>query len=67
MSDTERFLGRREVLRRLGVSQTTLYRWLDAGAFPRPVPMGPRRVGWLESELQAWIAERVANRDATAA
>jgi len=27
--------------------------------FPKPVPLGPRAVGWLESEVSEWIAGRV--------
>ena len=33
------------------------------GAFPGRVPVGPHRVGWLASEVEAWIKARVAERD----
>ena len=29
------------------------------GVFPKPVPLGPRAVGWLESDVSDWIAARV--------
>jgi predicted DNA-binding transcriptional regulator AlpA len=29
------------------------------GVFPKPVPLGPRAVGWLESDVSEWIAGRV--------
>lgn len=35
------------------------------GDFPRRVPLGPARVGWVEEEVDAWLAARVARRDAT--
>lgn len=34
-----------------------------AGRFPRRVQLGQCRVAWLSEEVQAWIDERVANRD----
>jgi prophage regulatory protein len=34
------------------------------GKFPRRVQVGPNRVAWLESEVEAWVAARVAARDA---
>ncbi|GGG52598.1 hypothetical protein GCM10010964_44670 [Caldovatus sediminis] len=34
-----------------------------AGEFPRRVTLGPRAVGWLESEINQWIAKRAAERD----
>src|SRR6478609_7797207 len=31
--------------------------------FPKPVPLGPRAAGWLESEVDAWIETRIKARD----
>lgn len=33
------------------------------GKFPRRVQVGANRVGWLLSEIEAWISARVAVRD----
>jgi prophage regulatory protein len=52
-------LRRREVQARTGLSRSTIYQYMKAGIFPRSVPLGPRAVGWLESEVSAWIAGRV--------
>ncbi|NOY46285.1 MAG: helix-turn-helix domain-containing protein [Deltaproteobacteria bacterium] len=35
----------------LGVSKSTIYRWIRAGNLPPPRRIGPRRVGWWEDEL----------------
>ena len=59
----ERFLSMREVRRRTTLSKTHTYRLINAGRFPRPVPLGPHRVAWLESEVEGWMAERTAERD----
>jgi hypothetical protein len=37
-------------------------RLVHAGKFPKPVHLGARKPVWLESELDAWIAERTAER-----
>jgi prophage regulatory protein len=37
---------------------------MTAGTFPRPRPLGPKARGWLVSEIEAWIEQRKAVRDA---
>ena len=49
-----------EVLDRTGLSRSTVYNYIKAGLFPRQRKLGLRRVGWLASELDAWIVERPA-------
>ncbi len=34
-----------------------------SGKFPRRIKVGPNRVAWLLSEVEAWVAARVAERD----
>lgn len=43
-------------------SRTTLWRMVRSGAFPRPVALTKRSRGWLESEVDGWIAQRAAER-----
>ena len=52
-----------EVVRRTGLSRSTLYNRIAAGAFPRPLRLGDRSVGWLESEVDDWINRLVELRD----
>ena len=52
-------LRRKHVETRTGLSRSTIYQYVKDGAFPKPVPLGPSAVGWLESEVSEWIAERV--------
>ena len=54
-------LRKSEVRRRVGgVSGTTLWRWQREGKFPKHLQIGPNTVGWRESDIEAWIAERAA-------
>jgi prophage regulatory protein len=48
-----------QVEQRTGLSRSTLYQYMKDGYFPKPVPLGPRAVGWLESDVGDWIATRV--------
>lgn len=34
-----------------------------AGRFPKRIQLGQNRVAWVLSEVDAWIAERINNRD----
>ena len=61
---TERLLSAEEVLARLGgVSRTSLWRLRREGAFPEPVHLSGRRIFWLESEFNAFLERRKAERD----
>lgn len=51
---------------RTGLSRTTLYALIKEGKFPAPIPLGARAVGWLESEVDAWIESRVKARSQNA-
>jgi prophage regulatory protein len=52
-------LRRKQVQARTGLARSTIYLHIQNGTFPSPVPLGPRAVGWLESEINDWIAGRV--------
>jgi prophage regulatory protein len=47
-----------DVCKVTGLARSTVYRDTARGSFPRPVQLGPGSVGWLESEVQAWIDSR---------
>ena len=59
----DRFLSMSEVLDRICLSKTHLYRKINAGQFPRPVPLGPQKVAFLESEVEAWMSDRLRARE----
>ena len=55
-----RFLRLPEVMARTGLSRSTIYVRLEQGRFPRPVSLGGRAVGWIDSEIDEWMSNRVA-------
>ena len=60
---TPRILRLREVCLQIGLGRSAVYAAIQEGRFPRPVQLGPRAVGWIEEEVNAWIAARMAARD----
>lgn len=53
-------LRRNQVEARTGLSRSSIYAAIKAGAFPAPIALGEKSVGWLEHEIDGWIAVRVA-------
>lgn len=59
----EALLRKREVLRLLGMSNSTFYNRIKSGDIPTGVPIGPRMKGWPASEIEAYIQSCIAQRD----
>lgn len=45
-----------EVMNRVGLGRSTIYRWMSEGKFPKPVQLGGHAVAWVEEEVECWIA-----------
>jgi prophage regulatory protein len=50
-----RILRWKAVKERCGLSRTSVWRLEKANKFPRRIQIGPKAVGWLEAELDAWV------------
>lgn len=51
------------VMEATGLGRSSIYKFIAQGTFPKPVSLGGRNVGWVDHEIEEWIAERVADRD----
>lgn len=60
-------LRRPEVQARTGLSRSTIYLKIAQGSFPKAVSLGPRAVGWIEAEVDAWLEHQVASSRTTSA
>jgi len=49
------YMRRKELLARDGITNSTLYRWVEQKRFPAPVKLveGGRASGWLREEVEA--------------
>jgi len=53
-----------QVKAQTGLSRSELYRRIAMGSFPAPIKIGERASAWSSVEIERWIAERIAQRDA---
>lgn len=53
-------LRRKQVESRTGLSRSTIYDRIRAGTFPKPVSLGAKAVGWIESEIDGWLVDQVS-------
>ena len=60
LKSKERILRLADVKARTGLSRSTIYLSINNGLFPKSVALGTRAVGWLESEIDTWIAGRIS-------
>lgn len=49
-----------QVIQSTGLSKSTIYSRIAEGTFPKQIPLGPRVVVWVESDIQHWIAKQVS-------
>ncbi|OOV86203.1 helix-turn-helix transcriptional regulator [Oceanospirillum linum] len=61
---TKRILNRKEVEQTTALTRSTIYARMKEGTFPQSIPLGGRRVGWLESDIQEWIEQQISSKDA---
>ena len=58
----------RALSEKIGLSRSTIYERLDPKSprhdpdFPRPIPLGAKAIGFLESDAEAWIAAQAEKR-----
>lgn len=50
-----------------GLSRSSIYAGVKNGSFPAPLSLGERAVGWLDSEIMAWVQTRKVTRQQVAA
>jgi prophage regulatory protein len=47
-----------QVMQITGLGRTTIFRAVKEGRFPKPLKLGERAIGWLESDVRAWLESR---------
>lgn len=58
-----RIITKKELQRIVPYTPQHILRLEAAGKFPKRLQIGANRVGWLLSDIEAWIADRMAERD----
>lgn len=64
-TENNRLIRRKEVQAKTGLGASSIYAMMKTGEFPQCLNLSERRVAWIESDIDKWIAERVASHRAT--
>ncbi|MEE9249651.1 MAG: AlpA family phage regulatory protein [Alphaproteobacteria bacterium] len=51
-------LSARDVVARVGLHRSTIWKRVRAGTFPAPIQLGDNKIGWPEAEISAWLESR---------
>ena len=63
MTVNNRIIRLPEVINLTGMCKTNIYELIKKSKFPKQINLGARSVGWVESEVQEWIQQRISERD----
>lgn len=59
INKNENILRLPDVKSRTGLSRSTIYLAMKNDYFPKSISLGPRCVGWIESEINDWIQMQI--------
>ena len=57
----EALIRRKQVEARTGLARSTIYKLMSCGDFPAALSLTGRAVAWRATEVDGWIASRIAN------
>ena len=49
------------VISKTGIARSTIYVKIAKQKFPQPIQLGSRSVGWLETEVDQWLDQRISD------
>lgn len=70
LSESIRILRRKQLENKTGLSRSGIYAKLKPNpkrprdfdpSFPKPISVGAKAVGWIESEIDAWLEQQIKN------
>jgi prophage regulatory protein len=59
-----KFIKLKEVMATTGLGRSSVYKFMDEGRFPKSISLGDRAVAWIDDEIEEWMMNKVAQRDA---
>ena len=59
-------LTRQQVADLIGVVPRTIFRWVLAGQFPKPLHLTNKTARWRKEDVDAWLAKKTAEAAQTA-
>lgn len=62
MVKNDRIIRKTELLKMIGVSHPTIWRWERDGKFPKRISLGRNSIGWSQYEVQGWLDDKANKR-----
>jgi prophage regulatory protein len=62
MNDRSVLVSINDVCQMTSLSRTAINKWRTLGQFPKPVPLGEKRIAFVKSEVEEWINQRINAR-----
>lgn len=59
----ERLIRLPEVISKVGFQKTYIWNCIKEGTFPKQIKLGARLSVWKESDIDSWIAEKIAQAE----
>jgi prophage regulatory protein len=56
-----------DVIKKTALSRSAIYGMIAKGLFPKQIKLTARSSGWIQSEVDQWVDDRVAERDSEVA
>jgi len=56
-----------DVIKATALSRSAIYDLIAKGKFPKQIKLTSRSSGWVSSEVEQWVDDRIAERDSEAA
>lgn len=60
-ASTKQIIRPSDVIKKIGLSRSSLYKHMAAGTFPQSIALGERAIGFLSSDIDDWIDSRIAS------
>lgn len=54
-----KFIRLPEVKDKTGLSRSSIYLRMSKGEFPQSISLGDRAIGWLESDIEQWLEDKI--------
>ncbi|MGZ5029030.1 MAG: helix-turn-helix transcriptional regulator [Methylobacter sp.] len=59
MQESSNIIRLRRVIEKTGLSRSTIYKLINLGDFPKKIKLSERTMGFLESDVDAWIKSKI--------
>lgn len=59
MNETNRLLRLKQVVLKVGLSRSQIYKLIAKGSFPQQIKIGPKISAWPEQTIDQWISRQI--------